>query len=74
MNNSNFSSSDYAWASNCKGPQNGETLCPCRMKDIIIRNGRYIQKERDLGPVRNSEYDLTEIFNNIEKHNKNDSN
>ena len=35
----------------CIGPQNGEPLCPCRMKNVIIRNGRYIMPERDLGPV-----------------------
>lgn len=35
----------------CVGPQNGEPLCPCRMAGIKIRDGRYIQPEKDLGPV-----------------------
>ena len=35
----------------CIGPQNGEPLCPCRMRGVIIRDGRYILPEKDLGPV-----------------------
>jgi len=35
----------------CIGPQNGEPLCPCRMKSVIIQNGRYVEI-RDLGPVK----------------------
>lgn len=37
----------------CRGPQNGEPLCPCRMRDVIERGGRWIKVERelDLGPV-----------------------
>lgn len=35
----------------CIGPQNGEPLCPCRMRGVIVRDGRYILPERDLGPV-----------------------
>jgi hypothetical protein len=35
----------------CVGPQNGEPKCPCMMKDVIVRNGRYIQREVDLGPA-----------------------
>ena len=35
----------------CIGPQNGEPLCPCRMKGVIVRDGRYILPEKDLGPV-----------------------
>jgi len=37
-------------ACNCIGPQNGEPLCPCQMKGVFIRFGRYI-KETDLGPA-----------------------
>ena len=37
---------------NCIGPQNGQPVCPCRMRSVIVRNGRYIQPEVDLGPVR----------------------
>ena len=35
----------------CIGPQNGEPVCPCRMRNVIIKNGHYIQKETDLGEV-----------------------
>lgn len=32
----------------CIGPQNREPACPCRMRNIRVRNGRYVE-ERDLG-------------------------
>ncbi len=35
----------------CIGPQNGEPLCPCRMRGVFQRDGRWIMPERDLGPV-----------------------
>lgn len=38
-------------ACNCIGPQNGEPYCPCRMRGICIKNGRYVRPEQDLGPV-----------------------
>ena len=38
-------------ACNCIGPQNGEPKCPCMMKDVAVRDGRYIQREQDLGPA-----------------------
>lgn len=34
----------------CIGPQNGEPLCPCQMRGVTIRDGRYICIE-DLGPA-----------------------
>jgi hypothetical protein len=39
-------------ACGCVGPQNGEPLCPCRMQNVRIVNGRYVE-QRDLGPVYN---------------------
>lgn len=36
----------------CIGPQNGEPLCPCMMRGVFQRNGRWIKPEEDLGPVR----------------------
>lgn len=36
---------------NCIGPQNGQPVCPCQMKNVVVRDGRYIRKEQDLGPV-----------------------
>ena len=34
---------------NCIGPQNGEPLCPCRMRNVEVIDGRYIEKI-DHGP------------------------
>lgn len=34
----------------CVGPQNGEPLCPCRMRSVRIVDGRYVQTI-DLGPA-----------------------
>ena len=35
----------------CIGPQHGEPLCPCKMRGVIVKNGRYVQPEVDLGEV-----------------------
>ena len=40
---------------NCVGPQNGQPLCPCQMRNVKIVGGRYIQTI-DLGPVHKSQY------------------
>lgn len=34
----------------CIGPQNGEPVCPCRMRFVQVRDGRYVEVN-DLGPV-----------------------
>jgi hypothetical protein len=39
-------------ACNCIGPQRGEPRCPCQMRGVIERDGRWIVPEQDLGPVR----------------------
>lgn len=31
------------------GPQNGDPLCPCAMRNVRIVDGRYVQ---DLGPAK----------------------
>lgn len=36
---------------NCVGPRNGEPRCPCRMRGVIERDGRWVEPEKDLGPV-----------------------
>lgn len=36
---------------NCIGPQRGQPRCPCGMRGIVARDGRWVQLERDLGPV-----------------------
>ncbi len=38
-------------ACNCVGPQRGEPRCPCLMRNIIVRDGCWIQPEVNLGPV-----------------------
>lgn len=38
-------------ACNCVGRRNDEPLCPCAMRGVVIRDGRYVLPERDLGPV-----------------------
>lgn len=35
----------------CVGPQNGRPLCPCQMRGVQIKDGRYVIPERDLGPA-----------------------
>lgn len=44
----------------CIGPQRGQPLCPCQMRAVRVRGGRYIMPERDLGPAPNQDTDLTE--------------
>lgn len=39
-------------ACGCIGPQNGEPLCPCSMRNVQVKNDRWVIPERDLGPVR----------------------
>lgn len=34
----------------CIGPQNGEPVCPCAMKNVRVEGGRFIQRI-DLGPA-----------------------
>lgn len=47
----------------CIGPQRGEPYCPCRMRGVIERDGRWIEPERDLGPVRRSVSEIDMIRN-----------
>lgn len=35
----------------CRGRQNGQPLCPCMMRDVQVRNGRYVWVQ-DLGPTQ----------------------
>lgn len=35
----------------CVGPQKGQPLCPCEMRGVIQKNGRWVKPEQDLGPV-----------------------
>ena len=35
----------------CVGPQNGEPLCPCGMRGLVQRDGRWGKPEKDFGPV-----------------------
>lgn len=45
----NGASSD-GHACNCVGPQDGNPLCPCQMRSLTIKDGRYVRIE-DFGPV-----------------------
>lgn len=36
---------------NCLGPQPGMPRCPCAMRHLVKRDGRWIQPEVDLGPA-----------------------
>lgn len=36
---------------NCVGPQGGQPLCPCQMRGVIVKDGRYVRPEQDLGPA-----------------------
>lgn len=36
----------------CIGPQPGFPRCPCMMRGLIQRDGRWIEPEKDLGPVQ----------------------
>lgn len=44
----------------CVGPQDGQPLCPCRMRGVVVKNGRYVIPEQDLGPVRPKPADVSE--------------
>lgn len=37
----------------CIGPQNGEPYCPCMMRAnrVYQKDGRWVEPEKDLGPV-----------------------
>lgn len=47
----------FAW----RAENGGVPYCPCRMRGIIQRDGRWIEPERDLGPVR-PHYDLDSLL------------
>jgi hypothetical protein len=44
----------------CVGPQDGQPLCPCRMRSVKVVDGRYVETI-DHGPVRTSPF-VTRIF------------
>jgi hypothetical protein len=45
----------------CIGPQEGEPLCPCLMKQVGVKNSKYVTLEQDLGPVP-KEYDKSKLM------------
>lgn len=57
-----FENDDYK-SCHCIGPQNGQPYCPCEMKakKVFERNGRWIEPEKDLGPVRKTITDYQNI-------------
>lgn len=42
----------------CVGPQNGEPLCPCKMRGVKVVNGRYVIPAQDLGPAQETSWDI----------------
>lgn len=32
-----------SYSCNCIGPQDGKPLCPCRMRNLRIEDGRYVE-------------------------------
>jgi hypothetical protein len=46
-----FPAREIAQPCNCIGPQNGAPLCPCQMRGVTIKDGRYVRPEQDLGPA-----------------------
>jgi len=50
-------------ACNCIGPQDGNPVCPCAMRSVSIKDGRYVQIT-DLGPapVKGDGIDLAWMF------------
>ncbi len=40
---------ERAYSCACRGPQNGQPYCPCKMRDLHVVDGRYVQ---DMGPVK----------------------
>lgn len=44
-------------ACNCMGAQPGMPACPCMMPNFIQRDGRWVRKERDFGPIANDPVD-----------------
>lgn len=61
---------DNATSCGCIGPQNGEPLCPCMMRNVEEKNGRYVKREQDLGPVLPNESELFELFQFLKSPNK----
>jgi hypothetical protein len=47
---------------NCIGPQNGAPRCPCAMRGVIQRDGRWVVPEQDLGPVSSHSQALTTLM------------
>jgi hypothetical protein len=46
-----FSIQQVTQSCNCLGKQPGFPRCPCQMRGLIERDGRWIQPEQDLGPI-----------------------
>ena len=50
----------------CIGPQNGKPLCPCAMRNVYQKDGRWIQRETDLGAVKSDwEIELMNKFGRV---------
>lgn len=45
----------------CVVPQNGQPLCPCQMRSVEIRDGRYVRVQ-DLGPVAEAHEEIDDWY------------
>jgi hypothetical protein len=45
----------------CVGPQNGDPLCPCRMRRVKVKDGRYVE-EIDHGEVKVWDKDWEDFY------------
>ena len=53
MGSNTVTDNNYYTLCNCIGPKDGEPLCPCRMKNVKVQDGRYIEVI-DHGPVKST--------------------
>lgn len=64
-----FASKDSkTYSCGCIGPQNGDPLCPCAMRSVVVEDGRYVQRI-DLGPVK-SKFDEAEAMKLFSEYKK----
>jgi hypothetical protein len=70
-----------AQACHCIGAAPGYPACPCAMRGIVVRDGRFIRPEQDLGPVpagydpmdpagRGKRLSLMEQLTRLQQHNQ----
>lgn len=53
----------------CMGPQNNEPYCPCKMKNLKVKekNGMWVIPEQTIGPVIKQNEKTAEIYSILGK-------